>query len=916
MDRASPYYEEVMKRAAENSLYWYESLTLLISYFIPPIGHARAIFFWGMMNLLHSHFYILTPYPYLILLFGVLLYACIKYFLIRRKLNDKTEYVFLEITPPHTTAESAYATSELFQHIHMLAQPLGRWNIWLDRRLNYSFELVATFEKGIRYMVRIPKETETSVRQAILSFLPAAKVKTVDDYLAQKHDLAAWGSWNLLDVNLSNHYAFPLKSKRTLEEHDPIAYVTGTMTKLEPGEMIVMQLLAKPAARHIEKSAHEMSLAIINNTNVFARFSRWYPPRWVRYLLFPLKLIAFFYLTVFILPIAIVVHYYTNINMSFFPHKRWLFGSNQVIKYTDQQKKLLTSMQAKLDQPLFEVNLKVYTQMANGTRCSDRDRGIIAFINSFANAGLQSFTNSGSWITEMVFKQIEGLKMRLFVARCDALSKPSILSIDELADIYHFPFTSTTKTEDLIKSHHKEFPTPLSMKHGLQSIIFAENHYGNGLTPIGLTHEERRRHMYILGATGTGKSTLLTSMIEQDLENGEGMSVLDPHGDLIENVLNLIPEERVKDVVYFNPDDIAYPIGLNLLELTPGLSADDSLKEKEFIAESVVSLLHKAFTEKNMGPRMEYILRNTIYTAFTVEGATLVTVYKLLINKAYRKTVVKNLEDELLKEFWKNEFGKAGSYQTVQMISPITNKLGRFLMSPSCKRIMEQEKSTINFDEILDQGKILLCNLSKGKLGEGNSELLGIAILAKIQLAAMKRARVEIENRKDFYLYVDEFQNFATPAFAQILSEARKYKLNAILAHQTTSQVESSLVNVTLANTGTVICFRTANPSDEELILPQFAPNVEKGDIANLPSYHFYMRLAALEPEEAFSGMTIDLKVERSKSLVDKIITSSRELYAKKYVEADEKTKSPKTKKKPSKKKVTKDKEYYPSALG
>ena len=401
---------------------------------------------------------------------------------------------------------------------------------------------------------------------------------------------------------------------------------------------------------------------------------------------------------------------------------------------------------------------------------------------------------------------------------------------------------------------------------------------------IGLNEEERRRHIYILGATGTGKSTLLLSMVNHDIQNDKGLCVIDPHGDLIEKVLPNIPSERIKDVIYFNPDDIAYPIGLNLLELTPGLSEDDSLREKEFITESIISLFHKLYPEKYSGPRMEYILRNTIYTAFTTENPTLFTIYKILINTAFRKSVVSKLKDENLLEFWKYEFSKAGDYQKVSMISPITNKIGRFLFSPTAKRILEQEKSSINFDKIMDEGKILLCNLSKGKLGEDTSEVFGILIMTKIQLAALKRARAEFKDRKDFYLYVDEFQNFATPSFAQILSEARKYRLNAILAHQTTSQLEDkALVNITLANTGTIICFRTANPEDEKLILPQFSPAIQQGEIANLPSFNFYIKINALKPETPFSGETIPGEDVVNKEKVTEIIKSSRGNYAALY---------------------------------
>ena len=441
-------------------------------------------------------------------------------------------------------------------------------------------------------------------------------------------------------------------------------------------------------------------------------------------------------------------------------------------------------------------------------------------------------------------------------------------------------------------------PAPLSLKQKTElDIYFANNTYGGTVTKIGLTADERRRHVYILGATGTGKSTMLLSMIEQDIKNNKGLSIIDPHGDLIDQIISVIPKERIQDVVYFNPDDIGYPMGINLLELTPGLNEEDAIREKEFIAESIISVFNKIYTDKYSGPRMEYILRNTIHTAFTIPDASLFTVYKLLINTSFRKSVVRNLKDENLLDFWKYEFAKAGDYQKVKMISPITNKIGRFLFSPTAKRILEQGKSTINFDTIMNEGKILLCNLAKGKIGEDNSSVFGVLIMAKIQLAALKRARMKPEERKDFYLYVDEFQNFATPAFAQILSEARKYKLNAILAHQTTSQLEDiSLVNITLANTGTVICFRTANPEDERMILPQFQPYISQGEIASLPSYHFYMRLGALNPEEPFSGVTVPVMIEYSQNRVDEVIESSRKLYTKKYTGSSDTSIKPKEK--------------------
>ena len=275
--------------------------------------------------------------------------------------------------------------------------------------------------------------------------------------------------------------------------------------------------------------------------------------------------------------------------------------------------------------------------------------------------------------------------------------------------------------------------------------------------------------------------------------------------------------------------------------------------------------------------RIEYILRNTIQTALTLENPTLFTIYELLNNPPFQKQATKNLEYENLKNFWKYEYGKAGDYQKVKMISPVAARIGRFLFSPSAKRMLEQRKSTINFDEILEKRKILICNLAKGKLGEDTSEVLGIMVIAKLQLASLRRARMSEKMRKPFYLYVDEFQNFATASFIQMLSEARKYKTYLVMAEQSTSQQkDKNLVNVILANVGTVVSFRSANPEDEKLMLPQFSPFIEKGDIANLPRYNFYIKISAINPEESFSGTTMPVEITFNKEKVEERVQASR----------------------------------------
>ena len=319
------------------------------------------------------------------------------------------------------------------------------------------------------------------------------------------------------------------------------------------------------------------------------------------------------------------------------------------------------------------------------------------------------------------------------------------------------------------------------------------------------------------------------------------------------------------------------------MELAPGLSGDDLLREKDLITESAISVMRKIFSEDDTGGhRIEYVLRNAIQTALTLEGSTLFTIFRLLNDAKYRRDIVRDLKDNDLKIFWQNEIGKAGDFQKVKMSAGITAKIGRFLFSASAKRMLEQERSTIDFDDILNSGKILICNFSKGLLGEDTSTLFGTTVLAKLQVASLRRARIKQANRSPYYLYVDEFQNFATMSFVQMLSEARKYKLYLTMAEQSTSQQDQQrLVDIILANVGTVICFRSGSPADERYVLPLFYPYIEQGEIANLPSFNFYMRLAAIDAQEPMSGKTLLLASEGSERIARLVIRNSRLAYAK-----------------------------------
>lgn len=804
---------------------------------------------------------------------GIILTAFVSVFLvfltIRMILLYKlrtAKHVYLEIKPLKKTELNPYSTEQLFNLFHSITNQKSFIERIFRVTKSISLEIVSTKADGIRYMIRTPQSLAGLIKNSLLSYLPGIQINKTTEYLKESENSFT------TQLKLAKHFAFPLKAHENLDKNDPIAYLTGAMTKLKENELLAYQIVISPVSKYRLPEVKRLQKLIKSKQDLAAEITHAHSSAWV-------YLTISYLLQILLFPLGLLVFLATDgRDGPLLPLPKIIKGKKTSNAYQSEIEKLVKK---KIDQPLYKAFIRVLAQSSSEYFAKKKSNGFISTLRSMSGTQYQHLTQS----LRLPIKQLNTLKSFMFKQRISLPFNSTILSSSELGDLYHFPFTKTTKTEDMQKQFSKELPAPLSLKKGNKlDVVFAQNTYGNSRTLIGLTEDERRRHMYILGATGTGKSTMLLSMINSDIQNGKGLAVVDPHGDLIEQILHVIPEDRIKDVVYFNPDDIEYPMGINLLELSEGLSEEDATREKEYIAESIISLFHKIYTEKYSGPRMEYILRNTIHTAFTVPGATLFTVYKLLINTKFRKSVVKNLTDENLKDFWKFEFAKAGDYQKVKMISPITNKIGRFLFSPTAKRILEQEKSTINFEQIMNEGKILLCNLSKGKLGEDNSKVFGVVVMAKLQLASLRRARMAEKDRKDFYMYVDEFQNFATPAFAQILSEARKYRLGAILAHQTTSQLEDkSLVNVTLANTGTVICFRTANPEDESAILPQFRPYVEQGEIAGLPSYRFFMRLGALNPEEPFSGITMPVEIQENKQRVDEVIQNSRESFALKY---------------------------------
>lgn len=412
--------------------------------------------------------------------------------------------------------------------------------------------------------------------------------------------------------------------------------------------------------------------------------------------------------------------------------------------------------------------------------------------------------------------------------------------------------------------------------------IFAETNFRNQRKSFGIKRDDRRRHVYVIGKTGMGKTTLLENMIISDIINGEGCCYIDPHGDTAEKLLDYIPSYRLNDVIYFNPADTDFPIAFNVLE-----AVDE--KSKHLIASGLVAVFKKQFAE-SWGPRLEYILRNAILALLDYPGSTLLGIMRILVDNGYRKKVVDKITDPVVRSFWVNEFTKWNDRVLQEVISPIQNKVGQFLSNFLIRNIIGQVKSTIDMREIIDNRKILIMNLSKGRIGEDTMQLLGSMIVTKLYLAAMSRVDIPEKERLDFFLYVDEFQNFAVDSFADILSEARKYRLNLTLAHQFVGQLSEKVADAVFGNVGTLICFRIGAGDAEELV-KEFTPIFTEEDLVNLPAFNIYLKLMIDGiSSDPFSANTLPPLFEDFKtSSAEKTIKISRERYAKSRSQVEEK---------------------------
>ena len=770
--------------------------------------------------------------------------------------------LLLEITPPKETQDMPSSTTELFNLLSALLSQRNLGDRLLLRRYSCSFEIASNKDGGIRYFVRVPIRLRMSLERNLKSYSPGVHLREVPDYLPE--NLSGRVVSRTLEFRLPKHFALPLGEHVDLKAHDPLAYLTGSMTGLLEGEVLAFQVVLSglngPGTFGIRREASRLR-ELVRRGNLES-----FPPKGGstialaatgRVLGTVLKLVTM----PFVATAEVLANHKTE-----FP-VRTEFVPSPV------QLEAAALVSSKLARPLYAASVRALV-IAGKPRIRVLENGLKASFSSFLHASGQSLKPALS----LRIRPFENARLWRFRHR--ALGLRLVLSPSEAGGLWHFPFETDPQLQDLVRVRSRQLPVPLSLKRTDTSldVSLGVSAFGSEKVPLGMTLEQRRKHLYVIGKTGMGKTTMLTNAIYQDMLSGKGLAVLDPHGDMLRELLRIIPENRKEDIVLFDPSDREYPIGLNIL--SPGIEFASKEDADEWITGTVISVFAKLTAKEHWGPRMEHILRSATLTALQTKDPSLYTLQRLLTDRKYQKKVSSTLKDPILRQFWQNEFALLGDMQLSSAVAPLTQRIGHFVTTKMSRHILLQENSTMRVSDIMNEGKILLVNLSKGDIGEDQSFFFGTVLTSLVWMAAYQRTRIPERDRRDFFLYVDEFQNFATQRFSEIASEGRKFRIGLTASHQNVAQAEdTNILKVVAGNAGTTVCFK-AGPDDEKFMLPFMEPEVEKGDIVNLPPYRFYMKLTNDTSEQAFSGETVPLDIRGSDACKDEVVDMSRARYA------------------------------------
>lgn len=662
-----------------------------------------------------------------------------------------------------------------------------------------SFEIaVEAASQNISFYIVVSRKFEHHIEKQVHSFYPSAQIERVEDYNIFMPDSAV----SAKAITLAKDYIFPLRTYQNLE-YDPLNNLTNTLSKLPFGEGAAVQILLKPIAGGWKHRAFSFARQIQKNGLAKASFDQ----NWLRQIL------------KFINPKTIKKNPDGSIRQE------------EPARITPLDEEAIKLVEGKASKIGFSANIRIIAAAPELVRA----QGIVAEIErAFSQFNSPNFNSFKAIKQGMSSSRFNKNLIYDFIFRNFDNSGAMILNTEELASIFHFP-TVVLETPKVKWLAAKNAPPPSDIAP--DGIILGYNVYRGEETVIRIAREDRRRHIYTIGQTGTGKSNFLGEMIKRDIADGKGICVIDPHGDLAEDILTCIPESRAEDVVVFDPSDTARPLGLNMLEVF----RED---QKDFAIQEMISIFYKLFPPEMIGPMFEHNMRNAMLTLMSdaEHPGTIAEIPRMFTDTEFQKYKVGKVKDPVVRAFWEKEMAKTSDFHKSEMLGYLISKVGRFVENSMMRNIIGQEKSAFNFRDIMDNEKILLVNLSKGKTGEVNSSLLGLIIVAKLQMAAMSRTDIPLDERKDFYLYIDEFHNFTTDSVATILSEARKYRLNLNIAHQFIAQLPENIRDAVFGNVGSMICFRIG-AEDAELVSKQYAPVFNAQDLTNIDNYNAYVKL-------------------------------------------------------------------------
>jgi hypothetical protein len=746
--------------------------------------------------------------------------------------------VLLMLEIPRTNDKKELAAEQLFASLHGILRDKTELKNSGGVQEYLSFE-ITSIDGKIRFFVWVPKILRSFVEGQIYSQYPTVQISEApEDYTLRQsnHEISCVSELALIDNS-----ALPIKTFENFEV-DPLAGITGALAKLEAtGEEIWVQILTRPISDDWHKTSELWIKDVKAGKKAFSLSS----------------IIDFKWL------IEVLAALWR-------PPEGGSGTPVAPVELSERDKTRISEAEKKANGLGYQVKIRLVYLGKDRENARLNMQALVGSFKQYNSTNLNGFKMLG-----MSFNpdDISAYRVRSFT---DA---GFVLNISELASIFHLPHTNV-ETPNVVWASNKtaEPPAKLPMLTGDPAID--ENISAFGLTnfrginhQFGMLRKDRSRHVYIIGQTGAGKSGLLELFALSDIYHDQGYAVIDPHGDFAINNLNFIPESRINDVVYFNPSDTKFPVAFNPLEVT-----DDTRKPN--ISSEVIGVLKRMFGE-SWGPRLEHILRYTLLALLDRPETTLLDIQRMLTDKNFRRETLEYCKDVTVLQFWKQEFGQWADKQVNESVAPVLNKVGAFTANPIIRNIIGQPKSSFDIRKLMDEGKILVVNLSKGLIGEDNAGILGAFLVTKIQLAAMSRSDIpNVADRRPFYLYVDEFQNFATDSFSVILSEARKYGLNLTVANQYVSQMTESVRNAVFGNVGTVISFRVS-VDDAPVLTKQFEPEFEEGDLIQMNNRHFVINMIVNgEKTRSFSATTLSIPPPPTATALDKIIESSRRKYA------------------------------------